>query len=151
MPGAGKVCVNCNAKRVQCSYLGAKVLAEIIISSDEEVAMPRPKKAKTSGMVPKAGKVSVEVGRLADGSAEILNAIQQQNSLLGQLLGFQQQTALATRLQVEWARPMTNYLGQITRALEAQTRGQVWVQGLRVRDWEARQRKGESEGTRGNC
>jgi hypothetical protein len=42
-----------------------------------------------------------------------------QNSLLGKLLGFQQQMALATRLQAEWAQPMTNYLGRIAWALEA--------------------------------
>jgi hypothetical protein len=88
-------------KKVMCSYLGAKASAEIIISSDEEGAMPRPKWAKTLGLVPKAGKVTVEVGKSADSMAKLLEAIHQQNSLLRELLIFQEQTALATSLQAQ--------------------------------------------------
>jgi hypothetical protein len=46
---------------------------------------PRLKKAKTLGVVPKAGKVLVEVGKSANGSAEILDVIWQQNLLLRNL------------------------------------------------------------------
>jgi hypothetical protein len=94
-------------------------LAEIILLSDEEVATPRPKKPKSSGIVPKAGKVSVEVMRSVDPLAEILDAIRQQNSLLNDLLVFQEQSAIATGLLSEWAQPMANYLGRIAHALEA--------------------------------
>jgi hypothetical protein len=110
--------MSCSAKKVQCSFRGAKPWAEIILSSDEEVTTPRPKKPKTSGIVPKAGKVSVEVVKLAKGSAEILDAIWHQNALLSELLIFQEQSAIATALLSEWARPMVNYLGRITHALE---------------------------------
>jgi hypothetical protein len=119
LPGTGKACMSCSAKKVRCSFLGAKPSAELIVSSDEEGATPRPKKPKTSGIVPKAGKVSVEVSRSADGSAKILNAIRQQNSLLSELLIFQEQSAIATALLSEWARPMASYLGRIAHALEA--------------------------------
>jgi hypothetical protein len=88
-----------NAKKVRCSYLGAKSSAEMIISSDDEGVMPRLKKAKASGLVPKAGKVTVEVKKPTDGMAELLDAIQHQNTLLGELLLYQKQTALATCLQ----------------------------------------------------
>jgi hypothetical protein len=111
--------MSCSAKKVRCSFLGGKPSAEIILLSDEEVATPRPKKPKASGIVPKAGKVSVEVTRSADGSAEILDAIRQQNSLLSNLLIFQEQSAIATALLSEWARPIANYLRRITHALEA--------------------------------
>jgi hypothetical protein len=120
MPGTGKACANCNTKKVGHSYWGEKQLAGIIISSEEEGAMLRPKKAKMSGLVPKAGEVSVMVGKLTDRSANILDAIWQQNSLLSELLGLQQQTVIAMRLQAEWARPMTRYMGQIAQGLEAQ-------------------------------
>jgi hypothetical protein len=93
--------MSCSAKKVRCSFLGGKPSAEIILSSDEEVATARPKKPKASGIVPKAGKVSVEVTRSADGSAEILDAIRQQNSLLNDLLIFQEQSAIATALLSE--------------------------------------------------
>jgi hypothetical protein len=119
MPGTGKACMSCNAKKVRCSSLGAKPSAKISIPSGEEEATPRPKKAKTSGILPKAGKVSVEIGKSADGSAEILDVIRQQNALLNELLIFQEQTALATSLQAQWARLMTNYLGRIAHTLEA--------------------------------
>jgi hypothetical protein len=49
---------------------------------------------------------------------ELLDAIWHQNALLGELLLYQEQTSLATHLQAEWARPMTNYLGRIARAME---------------------------------
>jgi hypothetical protein len=97
-PGTGKVCANCNTKKVWCSYLGAKPSAEIIILSKEECAMLKPKKARTSGVVPKAGQVSVEIGKSTEGSGEILEAIWQQNSLLGELLGYQQQMVIANRM-----------------------------------------------------
>jgi hypothetical protein len=86
-------------KKVRCSYLGAKVSAKIIILSDKEGVTPRPKRAKTSGLVPKARKVMVEVGKSADSTAELLEAIHQQNSMLRELLIFQEQTALATSLR----------------------------------------------------
>jgi hypothetical protein len=111
--------MSCSAKKVRCSHLGVKPLAEIVVSSDEEVATPRPKKPKASGMVPKAGKVSVKVGNVAEGTAEVLEAIRQQNSLLSDLLVYQEQAAIATALLSEWARPMANYLGWIAHALEA--------------------------------
>jgi hypothetical protein len=111
--------MSCSAKKVRCSHLGAKPSAEIVVSSDEEVATPRPKKPKASGIVLKAGKVSVEVGKTADGSAEILDAIRQQNSLLNNLLIYQEQSAIATAILSEWAQPMASYLGQIAHALEA--------------------------------
>jgi hypothetical protein len=110
--------MSCSAKKVRCSHLGAKS-AEIVVSSDEEVATPRPKKPKASGIVPKAGKVSVEVGKTAEGSAEILDAIRHQNALLSELLVFQQQSAIGTALLSEWARPMVNYVARIAHALEA--------------------------------
>jgi hypothetical protein len=119
VPGTGKACMSCSAKKVRCSHLGAKPSAEIVVSSDEEVAMPRPKKPKASGILPKAGKVSVEVGSTADGSAEILDAIRQQNSLLNDLLIYQQQSAIATAILAEWARPIASYMGRIAHALEA--------------------------------
>jgi hypothetical protein len=122
--------MSCNAKNVWCSYLGAKPLAEIIVSSDEEVAMPRPKKAKTSGIVPKAGPVSVMVGKSADGSAEILDAIRQQNGLINELLVLQEQLALATSLLAEWAWPIANYLGRITHALEARNEAESSGSGV---------------------
>jgi hypothetical protein len=83
--------MSCSAKKVRCSFLGGKPSAEVNLSSDEEVTTPRPKKPKASGIVPKAGKVSVEVARSADGSAKILDAIRQQNLLLNDLLIFQEQ------------------------------------------------------------
>ena len=110
--------MSCSAKKVRCSHLGAKS-AEIVVSSDEEVATPRPKKPKASGIVPKAGKVSVEVRSTADGSAEILDAIRQQNSLLNDLLIYQQQAVIATAILAEWARPIASYMGRIAHALEA--------------------------------
>jgi hypothetical protein len=110
--------MSCSAKKVRCSHLGAKQSAEIVVSSDEEVVTPRPKKPKVSGIVPKAGKVSVEVGS-TDGLAEILDAIRQQNSLLNDLLIYQQQAAIATAILAEWARPMASYMGRIAHALEA--------------------------------
>jgi hypothetical protein len=76
---------------------------------------PKAKKVKTSGIVPKARPVSVMVGT----SAEIIDAIQEQDALLNELLIFQEKMALATSLQAQWARPMTNYLGRIAHALEA--------------------------------
>jgi hypothetical protein len=100
MPGTGKAFTVCNAKKVRCSYLGVKPLDEIIILSKEEGTTPKPQKAKMSGVVPKAGKVSVEIGKLANSSAEILKAIRQQNSLLGELLGYQQQTAIASQMRL---------------------------------------------------
>jgi hypothetical protein len=118
MPRTGKACMSCSAKKVRCSFLGAKPLAEIIVSSDEEGATPRPKKPKASGIIPKAGKVSVEVGKTAEGSAEILDAIRHQNALLSELLVFQEQSAIGTALLSEWARPMVNYLARIAHALE---------------------------------
>jgi hypothetical protein len=111
--------MSCSAKKVRCSHLGAKPLAEIVVSSDEEVATPRPKKPKASGILQKAGKVSVEVGSTADGSAEILDAIRQQNSLLNDLLIYQQQAAIATAILAEWAQPIASYMGRIAHALEA--------------------------------
>jgi hypothetical protein len=111
--------MSCSAKKVRCSHLGAKPSAEIIVSSDEEVVTPRPKKPKASGIVPKAGKVEVEVGTTTDGSAEILDAIRQQNSLLNDLLIYQQQAAIATAILAEWARPIASYMGRIAHALEA--------------------------------
>jgi hypothetical protein len=54
VPGTRKVCATCNTKKVQCSYLGVKLLVEVIVSSDEEGPMLRLKKAKTLGVVPKA-------------------------------------------------------------------------------------------------
>jgi hypothetical protein len=119
MPRTGKVCATCNTKKVQCSYLGAKPSAKVIILSNEEDARPRPKKAKMSGLVPKARKVSAQVGELADRSVEILDAIWHQNALLGELLLYQEQTALATHLQAKWVQPMMNYLDQISWAMEA--------------------------------
>jgi hypothetical protein len=102
--------MSCSAKKVQCSFLGAKPSAEVIISSDERLT-PRPKKAKTSGLGPKAGPVTVEVKKPAEGMVELLDAIREQNALLRDLLIYQEQSALATALQAEWAQPMTNYLG----------------------------------------
>jgi hypothetical protein len=61
----------------------------------------------------------VEVGNTADGSAEILDAIRQQNSLLNDLLIYQEQAAIATAILAEWAWPMASYLGRIAHALEA--------------------------------
>jgi hypothetical protein len=110
--------MSCNAKKVRCSFLGVKPSAEIILSSDEG-ATPRPKRAKMSGLVPKAGPVTVEVKKPTEGTVELLDAIREQNALLRDLLIYQEQSALATALQAEWARPMTNYLGQIAHALEA--------------------------------
>jgi hypothetical protein len=107
--------MSCSTKKVRCSFLGAKPSAEIIVSSDEEGATPRP---KASGIIPKDGKVSVEVGKMAEGSAEILDAIRHQNALLSELLVFQQQSAIGTALLSEWARPMVNYVAQIAHALE---------------------------------
>jgi hypothetical protein len=86
--------------------------------SYEEGVTPRPKNPKASGIVPKAGKVSVEVGQTAEGSAEILDAIRHQNALLSELLIFQEQSAIGTALLSEWARPMVNYLARITHTLE---------------------------------
>jgi hypothetical protein len=111
--------MSCNAKKVRCSNSGAKQSAEIIVSSDEEVATPRPKKPKTSGIAPRAGKVWVEVGKTAEGSADILAEIRQQNELLRELLLFQEQASVATALLSKWARPMVNYMGRIAHALEA--------------------------------
>jgi hypothetical protein len=118
VPGTGKACMSCSAKKVRCSLLGAKS-AEIVVSSDEEVETPRPKKPKASGIVPKAGKVSVEVGKTAEASAEILDAIRHQNALLSELLVYQQQSSIGTALLSEWARPMVNYVARIAHALEA--------------------------------
>jgi hypothetical protein len=101
-----------------------KPSAEIIILSKEEGTMLKPKKARVSGVMLKAGQVLVEIGKLTDRSAEILEAIWQQNSLLGKLLGYQQHTVIATQLHAEWAWPMTKYLGWIARALE------VWNEEL---------------------
>jgi hypothetical protein len=106
VPGTGKVCAGCNIKKVRCSFLGAKPSVEVIVSSDEEGARLRLKGAKMAGLVPKAGKVSVMVGKPTDGSAEIRDTIRQQNSLLRELLILQEQTALATCFQAEWASPM---------------------------------------------
>jgi hypothetical protein len=116
--------MSCNAKKVRCSYMGTKPSAEFILSSDEEVVIPRPKKAKTSGLVLRAGKVSVEVRKSADGPAKILDAIWQQNTLLCELLIFQEQTALATSVLAQSAWPMTNYLGRIAHTLEARNEGE---------------------------
>jgi hypothetical protein len=72
VPGTAKACMSCNTKKVRCSYLGAKPSAEIIVSfvsSNEEVATPRPKRPKTAGIVPKARPVSVVVGKSAKGLA----------------------------------------------------------------------------------
>jgi hypothetical protein len=80
MPGTGKACATCNTKKVWCSFLGTKPSVKVIVSSDKEVVTARPKKAKTLGIMPRAGKVLVEVGKLAEGSVEILNAIQQLNA-----------------------------------------------------------------------
>jgi hypothetical protein len=91
VPGTGKACVACNMKKVRYSYLGVKKSSEIIISSKEEGVTPRLKKAKTLGIVPKAGPVSVMIGKLAEGSAEVLDAIWQQNVLLNELLVFEEQ------------------------------------------------------------
>jgi hypothetical protein len=110
--------MSCSAKKVRCSHLGVKS-AEIVVSSDEEVATLRPKKPKASGIVPKAGKVSVAVGKTAEGAAEILDAIRHQNALLSELLVFQQQSSIGTALLSEWARPMVNYVARIAHALEA--------------------------------
>jgi hypothetical protein len=50
--------MSCNTKKVRYSFLGAKRSAKIIVSSDEEEGeTPRPKRAKTSGIAPRAGKV----------------------------------------------------------------------------------------------
>jgi hypothetical protein len=99
------------------------VKVSVEVMSEGESATLRPKKAKVSAVVLKAGKVLVEVGKSANGPAKILDAIQHQNSLLGKLLGLQQQTVLATWLQAKWAQPMMRYLGQIARDLEAQRTG----------------------------
>jgi hypothetical protein len=50
--------------------------------SEEEAATLKLKRAKRLGMVLKAGQVSVEIGKSTKGLAKILEAIQQQNSLL---------------------------------------------------------------------
>jgi hypothetical protein len=110
--------MSCSTKKVRCSFLGAKPSAEVIVSSDDGVT-PRPKKAKTSGLVPKAWPVTVEVKKPAEGTVELLDTIREQNTLLRDLLIYQEQLALANALQAEWARPMTNYLGRIAHALEA--------------------------------
>jgi hypothetical protein len=65
----------------------------------------------------------VEVKKLTRGTVELLNTIQQQNALLGELLLYQKQTASATCLQAQWAQPMMNYLGHIAHALEAMREG----------------------------
>jgi hypothetical protein len=122
MPGTGKAFMSCSAKKVRCSFLGAKPSAEVIVSSDEG-ATPRQKKAKTLGLVPKAGLVTVEVKK-PEWTVELLDAIREQNSLLRDLLIFQEQTSLATALQAEWAQPMTNYLGRITHVLEARNKAE---------------------------
>jgi hypothetical protein len=62
----------------------------------------------------------MEIGRSTDRLAKILEVIQQQNILLGELLGYQQQTAITTQLRAEWAQPMTKYLGRIAKALGLQ-------------------------------
>jgi hypothetical protein len=62
-------------------------------------------------IAPRAGKVWVEVGKLAEGTAKILEEIQKQNALLRELLIFQEQSAIATALLSSWAEPVTNYLG----------------------------------------
>jgi hypothetical protein len=111
--------MSCNSKKVRCSFLGEKPSAAEVIASSDEGATPRPKKAKTSGLVLKAGPVTVEVKKPAEGTVELLNAIREQNALLRDLLIYQEQSALATALQAEWAQPMTNYLGRIAHVLEA--------------------------------
>jgi hypothetical protein len=95
-----------------------KTSAEIIVSSDEGATL-RQKKARTSGLVLKARLVTAEVKKPTEGKVELLNAIREQNSLLRDLLIFQEQTSLAMALQAQWARPMTNYLGWIAHGLEA--------------------------------
>jgi hypothetical protein len=140
--------MSCSAKKVRCSHLGAKPSAEIVVSSDEEVTTPRPKKPKASGIVPKAGKVLVEVGKMADGSAEILDAIRQQNSLLNDLLIYQEQSAIATAILSEWARPMASYLGRIAHALEARKRTETGIRigmGMGMKLWGSQCNYGRKE------
>jgi hypothetical protein len=58
------------------------------------------------------------MGKSAEGLAEILEEIQQQNALLWELLIFQEQSVIATALLSSWARPVMNYLGRIAHAQE---------------------------------
>jgi hypothetical protein len=140
--------MSCNAKKVRCSYLGAKKSVEVILSSDEEGATPRPKRPKTSGIAPRAGKVWVEVGKTAEGSAEILDEIRKQNALLRELLIFQEQSSVATALISSWARPITNYLGRIAHAMEARNEA-AGVQGSGSGD-KGKEKEKEQEGNAEN-
>jgi hypothetical protein len=102
-------------------------------------------------------KVWVEVGKSAEGSAEILEEIQQQNVLLRELLIFQEQSSIATALLLSWARPMTNYLGQIAHALEARNEaggsggsGSGWVEEKGKEKETEREQDKDAENRNGN-
>jgi hypothetical protein len=62
---------------------------EIILDLNEEVVMPRPKKAKTAGTQPMVGLISVEVGPLKDSLTETIAVLRQQNDALWHIIDTQ--------------------------------------------------------------
>jgi hypothetical protein len=103
-----------------------KISAKGIILSEGEAVMPKLKKARTSGMVVKAGPVSVEIKRPSN--SRIFCWVE--------LLDYQQWTVIATQLQAEWAWPMTKYLGRILWALESRKEESVSCSGASFVSWD---------------
>jgi hypothetical protein len=86
----GWACRTCNGRKVRCSFLSKrKKSVEIIIDSADEVTTPRPKKAKTSGLLPVSGLVSVEVRSSCFRMTNVLDALRQQNDCLWQIIEMQ--------------------------------------------------------------
>jgi hypothetical protein len=92
---------------------------QVLLPGSEAIGRDQAEKAKDIGTCtegragPGSGR---EVGQSLGGDSRRDSATEH---LAERLLVFQDQTALATSLLAQWARPMTNYLGRITHALEA--------------------------------
>src|SRR3979490_229816 len=87
VPEVGAACTQCKFRKVRCSLsLGRKRGSEWILDSDEEETgandQPKGKRAKTTGVRPSAGPVTIQVPERTSSVLEQLTAaIMAQNAL----------------------------------------------------------------------
>jgi hypothetical protein len=88
------------------------------VDSDKEITTPKPKKPKTSGTRPVAGKISVEVGPSKDSSAETVAVLREQNDALRRIIDTQKPILDSAMNQMWLGKELVRQVSRIADALE---------------------------------